>query len=267
VTVWQPVRTARRLQFVGVGSPHPARTCAFARGQDLSERRVGEIWVRSDSLMEGYYDDTEATSAVLKDGWLDTGDLGYLAGGTLFVTGRKKDLIIAGGRNLIPSAIEEIVSGLPGVRSGCVAAVGVPSEERQTEQVCIVAETRSGDAEHPHLSDAVRDALKVRGIGVDRSSVAPGTIRDVERKDQAAPRRAAPARPASCRGTPSPIARPLGIAPSRRPYDLGSPEPPDPALPSTLGPAARSRRRRGPRSDRPPIHRSHDRDGGDRDLR
>ncbi|HEY1302327.1 MAG TPA: hypothetical protein VGF24_02180, partial [Vicinamibacterales bacterium] len=142
-------------------------------GHDLPERRLGEIWIRSDSMMEGYYGDDDATAAVLKDGWLDTGDLGYIADGALFVTGRSKDLIIARGRNLVPSAIEEIVSSVPGVRKDAVAAVGVPSEERATERVCVVAETRADAAGHTEIAAAVRDRLKVHGISVDHVILVP----------------------------------------------------------------------------------------------
>jgi acyl-CoA synthetase (AMP-forming)/AMP-acid ligase II len=123
--------------------------------------------------MEGYYGDADATARVLKDGWLDTGDLGYMASGVLFVTGRSKDLIITRGRNLVPSAIEEIVSSIPGVRKDCVAAVGVPSEERATERVCVVAETRADASGQTGLASAVRDELKVRGISVDRVIFVP----------------------------------------------------------------------------------------------
>jgi acyl-CoA synthetase (AMP-forming)/AMP-acid ligase II len=163
------------LEFVGVGSPLPGTEVAIrdARGQDVPDRQVGRIWIRSDSLMQGYYGDAAATARVLQDGWLDTGDLGYMASGTLFVTGRSKDLIIARGRNLVPSAIEEIVSSIPGVRTDCVAAVGVPSEERATERVCVVAETRAGANQQAGLASAIRDELKVRGISVDHVIFVP----------------------------------------------------------------------------------------------
>jgi fatty-acyl-CoA synthase len=164
-----------RLEFVGVGSPLPGTEISIRdeRGQDVPDRRVGEIWIRSDSLMQGYLGDADATAQALKDGWFDTGDMGYMADGALFVTGRSKDLIIARGRNLVPSAIEEIVSSIPGVRKDCVAAVGVPSEERATERVYVVAETRADASGQTGLASAVRDELKVRGISVDRVIFVP----------------------------------------------------------------------------------------------
>jgi acyl-CoA synthetase (AMP-forming)/AMP-acid ligase II len=169
----------RQMEFVGVGFPLPGTELRIrdAHGADLPERRVGRVWVRSDSMMEGYYGDPDATDAAMRAGWLDTGDLGYVADGALFVTGRAKDLIIAGGRNLVPLVIEEIVSSLPGMRKDGVAAVGVPSEERATELVCVVAETRADAAGQTDLAGAVRDALKVRGISVDRVIlVSPKTL-------------------------------------------------------------------------------------------
>ncbi|HUE88588.1 MAG TPA: AMP-binding protein [Vicinamibacterales bacterium] len=170
-----PGDEAPRLEFVGAGSALSGTELSLRddQGHDLPERRVGEIWIRSDSLMEGYYGDADATAAVLKDGWLDTGDLGYIADGALFVTGRSKDLIIARGRNLVPSTIEEIVSSLSGVRKDCVAAVGVPSQERATECVCVVAETRAGAGDQTDIAAAVRDLLKLRGINVDHVILVP----------------------------------------------------------------------------------------------
>ena len=93
------------------------------------------------------------------------------------MTGRAKDLIIKGGHNLMPAPIEEIAGGVDGVRAGCVAEVGLPSAQRGTELVVVVAETKAGEAEHPRLARRVREALRLRGIAVDRIElVAPGAI-------------------------------------------------------------------------------------------
>ncbi|MBW2730821.1 MAG: AMP-binding protein [Deltaproteobacteria bacterium] len=112
-------------------------------GQPLQERRVGEIVIHSDSLFGGYFNREDLTHAVLDDaGWYFSGDLGYLAGGQLFVTGRRKDLIIVAGKNIYPGDIEEVVSSVQGVVPGRVVAFGVPDDEKGTEQVVVVAETR-----------------------------------------------------------------------------------------------------------------------------
>jgi 1-acyl-sn-glycerol-3-phosphate acyltransferase len=98
-------------------------------------------------------------------GWMDSGDLGYQADGELFVTGREKDLIIQGGRNICAEEIETITSSVPGIRRSCVAAFGIPDPATGTERVVVVAETRERDAARREaLQRAVRDSL-VTGIG------------------------------------------------------------------------------------------------------
>jgi fatty-acyl-CoA synthase len=162
------------LELVGVGRPIPGTEVRIvAGGADAASREIGEIWVRSDTLMDGYYDDPAATAAAMEGPWLKTGDLGYRADGELFVTGREKDLIIKAGHNLLPEAIEDIAGAVDGVRAGCVVAVGVPSPQRATELVCVVAETKLDAGEHAQLAARVRDALRLRGIAVDRVLLVP----------------------------------------------------------------------------------------------
>jgi fatty-acyl-CoA synthase len=171
---------AGSLELVSVGTPIPETEVRIVggAGQPAPERVVGEITVRAPTLMEGYYRDPEATRAVLGDGWLRTGDLGYLADGELFITGRKKELIIRGGLNLIPSVIEDAAASVDGVRAGGVAAVGVREPELETEVVYLVAETRLEGREALAALKAELDrALKRQGIVVDRILVvASGTL-------------------------------------------------------------------------------------------
>lgn len=82
------------------------------------------------------------TAAVFNDGWFHTGDLGFVADGWVYVTGRQKDLIIVGGKNIHPEDLEEIAGQVPGVYPGRVVAFGLYSDRLGTEQVVIVAETR-----------------------------------------------------------------------------------------------------------------------------
>jgi fatty-acyl-CoA synthase len=166
---------ARALEVVSVGRAIPGTRIRIVNesGATVPDRIVGEILVSADTLMTGYYGEPGATEETLRDGWLQTGDLGYQADGLLFVTGRKKEIIIKGGHNLIPSVLEEIVAGVDGVRAGAVAAVGVRSETRETEMVWIVAETRLPPDDHDALSLSIRAALKCRGVAADRILLAP----------------------------------------------------------------------------------------------
>lgn len=161
------------IELVSVGKPLPDTRVRIVddRGAELPERHVGEVEISSPTLMDGYAEDLEATSATFRDGWLMTGDLGYVAGGDLFITARKKELIIRGGKNFIPAVLEEIVSGVPGVRAGCVAAVGVKVPDRHTELIGILVETRLASNEWERLADEIRLALERNGIEADRVKV------------------------------------------------------------------------------------------------
>jgi fatty-acyl-CoA synthase len=165
---------AGALEFVGVGRPIPGTEVRIAGrgGETLPGRTVGEILVRSSTLMDGYLGEPRET-APFRDGWLQTGDLGYLADGELFVTGRAKDLIIIGGHNLVPSVLEEIVAGVDGVRLSGAAAVGVRCPERETERAVIVAETRLEAPEQPALAARIRAALNNHGVIVDQVVLVP----------------------------------------------------------------------------------------------
>ena len=112
--------------------------------------------------MQGYYKNPEATKAVLHDGWIDSGDLAYQANNEVYITGRRKDLIIKAGRNLYPSEIEEVVGAVSGVRQGCVAAFAVHDTVRGTEQLVVVAETRDKNkSSRDYILDAIKDAMSV----------------------------------------------------------------------------------------------------------
>ncbi len=114
-------------------------------GATLPEDRQGEILVRSGSLMRGYFRNEEATAKTLRDGWLHTGDLGFLRDGDLYITGRIKDLIITYGRNFYPHDIERIAAAVDRVRNGCVVAFPLHNEEESTDEIAVVAETRATD--------------------------------------------------------------------------------------------------------------------------
>ena len=145
VPVAPDAREARRLPRLGHPLAHMAvRVVNPGTGDDLSDRMVGEIEIAGPSVTPGYYRRPDATAAAMHDGWLRTGDLGYLAGGELVVTGRIKDLIIVGGRNVYPQDVEREVAAVDGVRAGNVVAFGV-ADARGHERIVVLAESRSTD--------------------------------------------------------------------------------------------------------------------------
>jgi acyl-CoA synthetase (AMP-forming)/AMP-acid ligase II len=138
-------------------------------GQVVPERTVGEIRVSGPSLMGGYFGNDEASAAVLSDGWLRTGDVGFIDGGKLFVTGRAKELIIKSGRNIYPYDVERIAGNVDGVRQGGVAAFGRSNAKTGTEDLVVIAETSHADATRRDvIAKAVRaELLEVLGIKPD----------------------------------------------------------------------------------------------------
>ena len=141
----RPAAGGRSRVLVSVGRPLPTQEVRIVEtgGGPLPDRHIGQILVRGPSVMSGYYGHPDETRATLRDGWLHTGDLGYLVDGSLFITGRAKDLIIRHGRNYHPGDIETVVAALPGVLRAGVAAFGLSAGGQ--EQVVVVAETRLKD--------------------------------------------------------------------------------------------------------------------------
>jgi len=129
-------------------------------GSEVPERTVGEILVQSPSMAAGYVHDAEATAATFVDGWLHTGDLGYRAGEQLFVTGRKKDLLIISGKNIWPEDIESLVNEVDGVVPGRCVALGVADPSSGAERLVVLAESRrKGRARREQIRRAVFEAV------------------------------------------------------------------------------------------------------------
>ena len=131
------------LEFVSCGSPMALHNIRIVDDKDnaVQERFVGNVQFNGPSAMQGYFNNPKATKEAYHNGWWGTGDLGYLADNELFITGRKKDLIIKAGRNLYPEEVEEIVGQIPQIRRGCVIAFGVHDANTGTEKLIVVAET------------------------------------------------------------------------------------------------------------------------------
>ncbi len=157
-------RTVRMLSC-GRAIPGSEVRALAGDGNPLPERCVGELAVRSNCMLQGYYNRPEETAKAFMDGWYLTGDFGYLADGEVYVTGRKKDLIIVGGRNIFPQDIEAAAGEVAGIHPGRVVAFGVYNEELGTEEVALVAEVdlaeeKIGESEDCYaIEDVVRLAV------------------------------------------------------------------------------------------------------------
>jgi acyl-CoA synthetase (AMP-forming)/AMP-acid ligase II len=148
--------------------------------RELPARHLGEVLLRSDCMLSGYYRRPELTGKALLDGWFLTGDLGYLAEGEVYITGRKKDLIIVGGKNVYPQDLESLVSEVSGVHPGRAVAFGVFSEELGTEEVVMVAEMEAGEIPESQLEDtAQRLSDEIRRRVTQGSDVALRQVRIV----------------------------------------------------------------------------------------
>jgi fatty-acyl-CoA synthase len=167
---------ARRLALLGrTLRGLELRACDPDTGRELGDREVGELELRGTSVTPGYYRRPEVTAASFRDGWLRTGDLGYLVDGDVVVCGRIKDVIIIGGRNVYPEEIEKAAATVEGVRAGNVIAFGIDSR-RGKEGIVVVAETRTDDPDglHDAVIDRVCDAVGIPPLEV--VFVTPGTL-------------------------------------------------------------------------------------------
>ncbi|MFN4014680.1 MAG: fatty acyl-AMP ligase [Reyranella sp.] len=134
-------------------------------GAPLGERHVGRLFVRGPSVMPGYFQMPDETVRALRDGWLDTGDLGYWHRGELVITGRAKDLIIVNGRNIWPQDIEWAVEALPQVGRGDACAFSI--DEGDAETIVVIVQAYPSDAaEREALVGNIRQAVK-EAVGVD----------------------------------------------------------------------------------------------------
>ena len=178
------------IVFVSAGLPVPRHEVRIVdeQGGELPERTEGALWFRGPSSTSGYYGNAAATEKLFPAGqasaesefpWVDSGDRAYLAGGEIFLTGRVKDIIIKGGRNIYPHEVEELAARAEGVRKGCVVAFGLREEESATEKLVVVAESREADsARRAKIASAIIECVSA-GLGLppDRIElVPPGSI-------------------------------------------------------------------------------------------
>ena len=166
------------VEHVACGVPFAGHEVCVkdSEGNVLGDLREGEICHRGPSVTPGYFENPEATAASYKDGWLHTGDLGFIRDGQVYVTGRIKDLIIVNGRNVHPQAVEWAAAEVEGIRKGNVVAFSVPGETG--EELVVVCETKADETTHDELREQVKRAV-LRELSISASDVLfikPGTL-------------------------------------------------------------------------------------------
>src|SRR5262249_26488439 len=173
------------IAFVSSGLPVPGHEIRIVddAGKEVPDRTEGFLWFRGPSATAGYYNNPAATEKLFPEGapasgqfaWVNSGDRAYRAEGEIFVTGRVKDIIIKGGRNLYPHEVEELAGRADGIRKGCVVAFGLKDEGAGTEKLVVVAESRESD---PALRSTIALAITQEisaGLGLppDRVELIP----------------------------------------------------------------------------------------------
>jgi fatty-acyl-CoA synthase len=154
---------------VSCGQPMPEYQIQVRDGQGnvLPERHVGTLYVRGPSVMSGYFDNEDATRDVLSDdGWLNTGDVAYIANNNIFITGREKDLLIVNGRLVWPQDIESIAEQQPEVRMGDAAAISVPGEDGQDTAVLLLQCRKPDQTKQSGLTLGIQRLIR-RKIGIN----------------------------------------------------------------------------------------------------
>jgi acyl-CoA synthetase (AMP-forming)/AMP-acid ligase II len=150
-------RPAMKMMSSGRPLPNTRVRVVNEQGIDVPDRVIGELILQSDCMLTEYYNRPDATEKALVGGWYFTGDYGYISQGEVFVSGRKKDMIIVGGKNVYPQDLESLTYEVPGVHAGRSVAFGMFDEEQGTEEVVIIAEVDSEDeAERQKVADAIR---------------------------------------------------------------------------------------------------------------
>jgi fatty-acyl-CoA synthase len=155
--------------FISCGQPMPGYEIQVRdeHGRLLPERHVGTLYVRGPSVMSGYFGDEKMTREVLSDdGWLNTGDLAYLAESHIFITGREKDLLIINGRSVWPQDLEKIAEQQPEVRTGDAAAIVAPDENGRETAVLLLQCRKPELAKQSGLKLLIQGLIN-RRLGLD----------------------------------------------------------------------------------------------------
>ncbi len=169
------------IELVACGQPIPDHEIRIVDelGHELDERREGRVEFRGPSATSGYFQNPAKTRELFHDGWLDTGDRGYIAGGDLFITGRIKDIIIRAGQHIAPHEIEEAVGAIPGLRRNGIAAFGIRDAVSGTERVVVLAEADEKDSSAQSVLKLRAQEAATHIVGGPPDEVvlvAPGTV-------------------------------------------------------------------------------------------
>jgi len=172
-------RPQRFRAIVNCGKPVRDMTVEIREedGTPLPERAIGKVWCKGPSVMVGYFRDPAATEACMADGWLDTGDMGYMSDGYIYIVGRAKDMIIVNGKNHWPQDIEWAVEQLPGFKAGDIAAFAITTPGGEETPAVLVQCRSSDDGERTRLRDEIRDRVRsVTGMNCVVELIPPRTL-------------------------------------------------------------------------------------------
>ncbi|QIG79786.1 fatty acyl-AMP ligase [Stakelama tenebrarum] len=172
-------RPQRFRAIVNCGKPVRDMTVEIREedGTPLPEKAIGKVWCKGPSVMVGYFRDEPATAACMSDGWLDTGDMGYISEGYIYIVGRAKDMIIVNGRNHWPQDIEWAVEQLPGFKQGDIAAFAITTPGGEETPAVLVQCRTSDEGERIRLRDEIRERVRsVTGMNCVIELVPPRTL-------------------------------------------------------------------------------------------
>ena len=125
-------------------------------GKEVADKKIGEVALQSDCMLTEYYNRPDATTKALRDGWFLTGDYGYVSDGEVFVSGRKKDMIIVGGKNVYPQDLESLTYEVPGVHAGRPVAFGTSTRKRERKMWLSLPKLIGRFCEQEKIADAIR---------------------------------------------------------------------------------------------------------------